>query len=288
MPLPDVYMKETYWNYKKRKRGEKMYLIQKEKELSKRYLFDTEISPKGKKIVKITQENVAIAEAMMQNDSSYLKINDINAGPANGFEKENSKVYHGSSAFWFTRLREIYEGVRTEYTWDVETIIKNSVDAVDRENGTHLNADKVGRKQITNRIIEIYNNDQLYEWLINKDKEYNLFHKIEEKTEPDQEGMNSRINTSYASKFCHYAAFYLFEGSEGQDSYSIWDRVLRKSLPLYFDKYQLDINEYNLNNYIMYQKAIDIILAEAESEYGNRVSRNGFDHLLWYYYKGRV
>ena len=41
------------------------------------------------------------------------------------------------------------------------------------------------------------------------------------------------------------------------------------------------------NKYNQYVKYIDAIRDEAEREYGKRISRNGFDHLLWYYHKGR-
>lgn len=37
-------------------------------------------------------------------------------------------------------------------------------------------------------------------------------------------------------------------------------------------------------SYREYSEIIDKILDKS----GNKISRNGFDHLLWYYYKGRL
>ena len=40
----------------------------------------------------------------------------------------------------------------------------------------------------------------------------------------------------------------------------------------------------NLDKYDEYQKAVDDIIRVSNSN----VRRNGFDHLLWYYHKGRI
>ena len=39
----------------------------------------------------------------------------------------------------------------------------------------------------------------------------------------------------------------------------------------------------DINNYPVYSRTIDAIIEAA----GTEISRNGFDHLVWYYYKGR-
>ena len=43
--------------------------------------------------------------------------------------------------------------------------------------------------------------------------------------------------------------------------------------------------EMDLNGYQHYNEAIGKLLKVVEQEDGIRISRNGFDQLLWYYYK---
>ena len=50
----------------------------------------------------------------------------------------------------------------------------------------------------------------------------------------------------------------------------------------FIENYKLGSDEKGSIRYSLYQKAIDKILDAAEE----RISRNGFDHLIWYYFKG--
>ena len=128
-------------------------------------------------------------------------------------------------------------------------------------------------------------NGVLFDLLRNPGDNYFLISEISRPIEMD-DGREGRKNLSFASKFCHYAAFYMFNEEE-QDNYSIWDNVLRKAVPLYLHHYHLD-NNYDLNHsYPDYQNAIRDIINEAAQDPTQRVSRNGFDHLLWYYHRGR-
>ena len=104
---------------------------------------------------------------------------------------------------------------------------------------------------------------------------------ISSSTDPDE--IPSNVYISFASKFWHYACFYIFEGTEYQDNYSIYDSILKTVLPVYLDYYQIDQN-YSLDDYKQYRKAVDKIRELC----GIEISRNGFDHLLWYYHKGRI
>ncbi len=81
----------------------------------------------------------------------------------------------------------------------------------------------------------------------------------------------------------------MFEGTEFEDNYSIYDNVLKKSLCKYIKRYLiLDIEEDLFkNDYKKYIGYIDSIRNKVEALYGKKISRNGFDHLLWYYHKGR-
>jgi hypothetical protein len=62
------------------------------------------------------------------------------------------------------------------------------------------------------------------------------------------------------------------------------DNVLKKILPLYAKKYCIPCITNNLKDYSYYRDIVDKILEKS----GNKISRNGFDHLLWYYHKGRL
>lgn len=55
-------------------------IIQKELNLAKEKMIE-EVCYKGKLIAKLTSNNVAIVEAMLRNDSTYIKSTDIKATP---------------------------------------------------------------------------------------------------------------------------------------------------------------------------------------------------------------
>ena len=246
-------------------------LIQDELELAKSKMID-DFSFMGNKLVRLTQENVAIVEAMIRNDSAYIRSSDVDAEPQN--------KYGGSTAYWMTLLKKyLFEGEQgTKLSY--ESIIKGAVEAVDRENSTHLNADKCGRSEIIDRISK-FDKKEFVECLRNPEyKDMKLFTIISDKTKAQE---RARTNPSFASKFCHYACFYIFEGTEYQDNYSIYDGILKTVLPWYLDYYKIK-QVFNLKDYKQYRNAVDFIREEAEE----KLSRNGFDHLLWYYHKGRV
>ena len=244
-----------------------MNQIQKELKLSQEKLLKTIVPD----LVELSIENVAIVEAMIQNDSAYIKSENKEAVPTR--KKDGSVKYGGSTAYWMTQLKDFLEqNSQAQFTY--EEIISKAVEAVDRENSTHLNADKTGRKEITNRILNIKN-------LENKLKNANL-DLIETISAKTSAKTRARVNFSFASKFCHYACFYLFEGLPEQDNYSIYDNIVKKVLQKYVNYYHLPTRD--LDNYREYQETIDEIIAQSKSH----ISRNGFDHLLWYYFKGRI
>lgn len=241
-----------------------MNLIQTELENSKAYDLERDGD-----LVKLTPHNVAIVEAMVRADSDYTRSGDVNQCPG-----KNGRP--GSIAFWMTQLKKYLHGGKTEFSR--EEIIHESVCAVDRENSTHLNADRhQGRKVITERILSISDVDLEYLLRHPKETDYRLIGIISARTTEEKGG---RVNVSFASKFCHYACFYLFEGKPEQDNYSIYDNVVKKALPAFLEKY--DLPKYNLSKYPEYQAALDALLEKI----GNTISRNGLDHLLWYGYKG--
>lgn len=251
-----------------------MNAIQKELELAKAKMIE-EIDFNGKKLVRLTRDNVAIVEAMIRNDSAYIHSSNKNAKPI--------KQYGGSTAYWMSLLKKVLlSNESTEYSY--EKIIEYAVESVDRENSTHLNADGCGRSEITVRLKE-FDRKELIECLKNPDYgEMKLVKEIAKKTSAEK---RPRKNISFASKFCHYACFYIFEGTDYQDNYSIYDNILRSALPLYLDYYKIR-EQYDLKDYGHYRNAVDAIRKKSGIETGTEISRNGFDHLLWYYHKGRM
>ncbi len=236
-----------------------------------------EIGFQGKTLVKLTRENVAIVEAMIRNDSAYIHSTDVDAKPI--LNKKGGIKYGGSSAYWMTQLKEFLEG-KALPSYSYKEIIQGAVKAVDRENSTHLNADNCGREEVSARIID-FDCAELLKCLQDPDYEnMKLIRVISDRTSAE---IKARKNLSFASKFCHYACFYIYEGTKYQDNYSIYDKIMKTVLPLYLKYYKIN-NNYDLEDYSCYRKAVDAI-REAS---GIEISRNGFDHLLWYYHKGRI
>lgn len=250
--------------------------IQDELSLAKTKMIE-EIQFQDKTIAKLTRDNVAIVEAMIRNDSAYIHSTDINAAPI--YNRKGEVTYGGSSAYWMTLLKRALSNEQTK-PYSYEDIIIGAVEAVDRENSTHLNADRCGRQEIADRIIR-FDHSEFIQCL--KDPDYKGMKLIEEISARTKAEKRARCNLSFASKFCHYACFYIFEGTEYQDNYSIYDRILKAVLPLYLSYYRIE-KHFNLDDYREYRKAVDAIRKAS----GIEISRNGFDHLLWYYHKGRL
>lgn len=248
--------------------------IQKELEASSEFNIDL---IEGTVLVKLSQRNVAIVEAMIRNDSAYIKSADVMKGVE--ISKKGNIKYSGSTAYWMNELKLYYANKTLK---SFSEIIENAVHAVDRDNSTHLNADKVGREELTKRIIDCKEN--LEDYLRNpSDSNYELIRILSEKTSAETK---ARENVSFASKFCHYACFYLFEGTDYQDNYSIYDNVLMNVLPKYME-YYLPGEKLKPKDYIQYQRIVNTIREKGKVD-NQIISRNGFDHLLWYYYKGRI
>lgn len=248
--------------------------IQTERDGMKKYMIETYMY-ENRTLVVLSFENVCKVEAMIKNDSKYGKASDENAGRRGS--------YLGSTAYWFNQMKPLLNDFSIpsdDEKW--KEVVKEVVCSIDRENSTHLNADGVGRDDITKRIVS--NKHDLIEMLKDKNN-LELFNLIQKETTPKDDEHHSRINTSFASKFCHYACMYLFEGQPEQDNYSIYDNVIREVLSLYASKYGVEVG--NIRDYVEYSRVIDAIRDAVLKETGYKLSRNGFDHLLWYFHKGR-
>ena len=194
-----------------------MNLIQEELNKSREYGLEFLPEKEGfPPLVKLSLDNVARVEAMIQVDSKYCKAFDKTAGPIEG-------KYGGSTAFWMTRLKKYFDTHEIVNREDKEyiDIITKVVESVDRENSTHLNSDG-GRRVIKKRILELEKNEILKPL---KDRSFSLYELLAKKTGSKK---RARTNPSFASKFCHYACMFLFEGQKEQDNFSIYDGILKK------------------------------------------------------------
>lgn len=255
-----------------------MNKIQEEVKASERYNLECEELSNGIQLVKLTKDNVAKVESIIRTDSNYSSFKEANY--------DNDKY----SPYWIREMGKHLGQITDEKIKepDFKTIVENVVEKIDKENGTHLKATFDDERTtavhvMKRRIIEI--KDTLLNYL--KDPNYKngdktLIDILSEQTKLKNNG--TRRHLSFASKFCHYSCYHLFSGEKEQDNYSIYDRYVREALPLYLEKYNIP-NNTKINNkisYKEYQEAIDKILEKADE----KISRNGFDHLVWYYFKG--
>lgn len=263
-----------------------MGLIREEEIDSKKYELKKEIiNYKNQliQIVELTSDNVARVEAMISTDSEYK--DSWNKERKIIYKKDGKIKYIGSSHYWLNQLKEIIDTDKeiSKDGFSYDEIINNVIIAIDNENSTHLNSDNIGRKAVKEKLLNIKRKD-LKNYLKNPGNKYELINIIQ-----TPQNSKEKNHLSFASKFCHYACLCLFNETEYEDNYSIYDNVLKKALPKYIKRYlNRDVNEKEYeNNYNQYIEYIDEIRNIANKEYGKIISRNGFDHLLWYYHKGK-
>ena len=263
--------------------------INKEYEQSKNYELDT-FTFNDVTLVELSAENVAKVEAMIHTDSKYR----LSLG--NNYE---DKEY---SPYWITQLGKLLREEPADCCY--EKAICKIVDLLDKENGTHLTADitedkktdasKVMKERII-KLIEKNKGNDILKFLKDPNANTNRTDLIEILSKPTTE-INSkkpRRHLSFASKFCHYACFYIFKGEDAQDNFSIYDKFVLEALPYYLDYYKekkkiddsIDLKKEKGDSHYKYddfQTAIRAVIKASDCE----ISRNGFDHLLWYYFKG--
>ena len=155
-------------------------------------------------IVKIKVENVAKVETMIKKDSAYIRSGDELSKPVKS--KKGNIKYPGSSAYWITQLKDIlikeYKESSDNYTY--EECIKESINAIDRENSPHLNADGVGRNEISERIMRI-KRDKMIIFLKEPEKDnYELIKVISESTTGGRKNPLKNDLRVYSSKGITY------------------------------------------------------------------------------------
>ena len=255
-----------------------MNKIQEEVKASEKYNLECEKLSDGIHLVKLTRDNVAKVESIIRTDSNYSSFKEAN------YDDEKYSPY------WIREMGKHLEQITDEEKkeLDFEKIVENVIEKIDKENGTHLKATFEDERTtavhvMKDRIIKI--KDTLLNYLKApnyKNGDKTLIDILSEQTNLKNNG--TRRHLSFASKFCHYSCYHLFSGEKEQDNYSIYDRYVREALPLYLEKYEIT-STTKINDKISYkdyQEAIDKILEKADE----KISRNGFDHLVWYYFKG--
>lgn len=251
-------------------------LIDAEAHDAEKFKLETFETAGGKTLVKLTRENVAKVEAMIATDSKYSRNMDPNVGP-------EGKDEVGSEAYCVSRFVEALDGRKNIDEKEFSRRTKDAVSAVNRANSTHLNADKVGVDQISERIVN-FGRERIKASL--KSSDLDLFNEI---ARPTEKVKTPRTNTSFASKFCRIVCFFLFKGKEEADKYSAYDTIVREALPFYMEFYGVgnEMTNKQLKDYGVFRKAIDDVREAAAKKNSEEISRRGFDHLLWYFHKGR-
>ena len=135
-----------------------MSLIKEEKINSEKYKLLEEVieyNNKKVKIVKLTSDNVSRVEVMISTDSDY-KRTQIGEDEII-YKKDGTIKYIGSSRYWISQLKEIIDTDLkcSSKGFSYEDIIENIIIAVDNENSTHLNSDKMGRNVVRDRILSL-------------------------------------------------------------------------------------------------------------------------------------
>ena len=241
------------------------------KETKKALLFET--CDSGRR-VKLTKKNAETAEAEIMALSRYQRAYDPSAAPILQEATGGFKGYRGSTAYWGAVLKDnLLPGKKPAH--DLNLAIWYFLSAVNRDNTTHLR--KADKTEINKKLFE--NKDNLLNWLKNPRKtNYAIIRLIGERTEA-----TGRRNLSFASKFAHYAAAYVFRGKKEEDNFSVYDSRLRRVLPAYCEAYGIKTDPL-AGNYPAYQKAIDELREAAAKETGELLTRRELDHLLWFYH----
>ena len=257
-----------------------MNKIEEEVKASEQYNLKYEKLSDGVTLVNLTKDNVAKVESIIRTDSNYSSFKEANY--------DNDKY----SPYWILEMGKHLGQIKEEKKeQDFKKIVENVVEKIDKENGTHLTADhdgkeidrKTARDVMVERIVDCYKAGTLLSYLKEPDFSQENLISILSKPTGIEKG-KGRSHLSFASKFCHYSCYHLFKGEKEQDNYSIYDRFVREALPFYLEKYKIT-STTKINDKISYkdyQEAIDKILEKADE----KISRNGFDHLVWYYFKG--
>ena len=244
---------------------------------------------KNNNLIALTTLNVQKVETMLRYNPDYPQFFDYNLLNNSNYvndiivnveeERNNKKDDLEYPSFYYIKALEKFKDNDKE-TGTYEYYIKAILRRINSENSTR--ASKYDITTIAGEIACKFEYSELIENLKKPNKEYKIIEYI------CMKGKNR--NLSLATKFCHYMSFILFFGTNYADTYSIYDSVVNDNLNSYASHLKIESN-YNSqelknlqknewkeikNSYIKYQETINKIITKAN------ISRNGFDHLVWY------
>ncbi|WP_251198356.1 hypothetical protein [Anaerotardibacter muris] len=245
------------------------------------YSFDLDING----ILALTPDNVARVRFLLENDSSYR------SKPSDE-EPQTVKAFCDQYPFFWDKTKK-YDKPALELT-------ERLVEIIDLANSTHQASEgprggNNGRKITAATICDIKNFEKRI-----RNFDPSLVDEI-------AKSIDNRYTFSFATKFCTYVSRALFPAAAEEKGYSIYDLVIRRALPYYavvylgektpmykgecvkdpYSKYgDKDFAGDERWNYANFAKKISDIIDANERKTGYRISKENFDRLLWYYYKG--
>lgn len=230
--------------------------------IDKKSVYEFDTTPEG--ILVFTDKNIELIQAIVRNDSAYRR----------SFDPE---CQHSSAGLLKGRFPESDEEL-------LEAVV-----LIDTENSTHLAV--TGKNKGSNggcKIAAQYIAEH-YEYVRAEIEagRPEVVEKLSKELVPD------RYNISFASKFCTFTQRYCFN----KDDFSIVDTVLCRVLPAYETLYlhrETKQNKWSKQrenkafDYKAYQDTIKAVLdsVNGSGDVSHKVTRQEFDLLLWYYYKG--
>ncbi len=280
---------------------------------------DCSFNGEPKTLLRLDSENVKKVECMLKYNPDYPQFVDFKNGLSDdecvkivyeikeevkgNFDKsEKDRKYKYSSTFYIFAFAIARKEKELEDKNIYECYIKTILAKINSENHTHASYEAID--EITDRICNEFTPNELLESLKEpyekenyRECDYKLLRCIIKKTCDNH-------YFSLATKFCHFLNFYIFLETDYADLFSIYDSIVRDNLHYYYNYYVKGIknnvdqpienrkykyNSADLKNlddnqacdkiieiYRDYQTIIDEIISVTG------ISRNGFDHLIWY------
>ena len=269
-------------------RGANMYKLITLK--NKPYELDRLENEDGIKIAAITRKNIDFISAVIRLDSNYSREH-FKQEPDKGFDPiqnvDSFKKYCGSMEYWLDSLS------KSDSFEEYRRNIYGAIISIDRANSTHLGSSKSGRAVIAERILRNFKTvNELKGALLVPFSQNDKNHIIAIISKPiDGVRENTvRINLSFATKFCAYTSMYLLK----RDLYSKYDNVVAENLHFYANAYlnrPMKCSAFKSNSrkledklkiYSLYSDVITSILEAVKKKIGEEVTREEFDHIVWY------
>lgn len=232
-----------------------MTLVESEHNNSTKYLLCRDSNG----LIVISPDNVARVEAMIAENSRYNSS-------LNSYDTSSSK------ACLAVLKQELVTLPNPKFQ-----AVYNVMRAINRENSTRLSDEEL--IELANRLCAL-SSSEILEYLEKptiklgpEGEKYFLVSYLRNKTATGKR--SGRENYSFATKFCHYACMNFFKEKPEADNFPIIDNVVKAVFPKYAENI---VKRIVFDDYETFVRNIDSVL-----DYHKQcISRNGFDHLMWY------